>query len=103
MNHSCDPNVLIKYETIARSKFYAIKDIKKGEQLTYDYGVNALDQIDVELWTVDCKCGAENCRGKLSTCFLKQPIAIQKKYYPYLPPSIKKKYRSKFTKLQGQK
>jgi SET domain-containing protein len=81
MNHSCDPNVFIKHETIARSKFYAMRDIKKGEQLTYDYGVNALDQIDKELSKIECKCGSENCRGIISTCFLNQPIDIQRKYY----------------------
>lgn len=91
INHSCNPNVLVKHETIARSKFYAMRDIKKGEQLTYDYGVNAMDQIDKELWKTKCKCGSKNCRGTLSTCFLKQPLEIQKKYYKYLPLSLKRK------------
>ena len=98
MNHSCEPNVLIKHETIARSKFYAMRDIKKGEQLTYDYGVNAMDQIGTELWSTKCECRSKNCRGKLSTCFLKQPISIQKKYYKYLPQALKRKYRNKFPK-----
>ncbi|MFH1425808.1 MAG: SET domain-containing protein-lysine N-methyltransferase [Candidatus Kerfeldbacteria bacterium] len=102
MNHSCNPNVFIKHETIARSKFYAMRDIKKGEQFTYDYGVNAMDQIDKELWKTKCKCGSKNCRGTLSTCFLKQPLEIQRKYYKYLPSSLKRKYKDKFKKLRGQ-
>ncbi|MFH1253216.1 MAG: SET domain-containing protein-lysine N-methyltransferase [Candidatus Uhrbacteria bacterium] len=103
INHSCDPNVFIKHETIARSKFFAMRDIKKDEQFIYDYGVNAMDQIDKELWTTKCKCGSKNCRGKLSTCFLKQPLANQKKYYKYLPASLKRKYKDKLLKLRGQK
>lgn len=103
INHSCDPNVLIKHETIARSKFYAMRDIKKNEQLTYDYGVNAMDQIDKELWTTKCKCGSKNCRGVLSTCFLRQPIEIQRRYYKFLPPSLKRKYRDKLKKARKQK
>jgi len=102
INHSCDPNVLIKHETISKSKFYAMKDIKKGEQLTYDYGGNAMDQIDKELWTIKCLCGAKICRGTLSTCFLKQPIEIQKRYYKYLPQSIKRKYKDKFKGVREQ-
>jgi len=77
-----------------------MKDIKKGEELSYDFGVNAMDQINKELWRTKCACGAKNCRGVLSTCFLKQPIAAQRKYYPYLPSSIKRKYKSAFSKLQ---
>jgi len=103
INHSCDPNVFVKHETIARSKYYAMKDVKKGEQFTYDYGVNAMDQIDKELWRTKCKCGSKNCRGILSTCFLKQPLDIQRKYYEYLPPSLKRKYKDKLKKLRGRR
>ena len=109
MNHSCDPNIIIKHETIARSKFYAMKDIKKGEQLTYDYGVNALDHIGKGgyitqgAWIMECKCGSKKCRKRISADFLKQPIEIQRKYYKYLPPSIKRKYKNKFLKLRWQK
>ena len=103
INHSCDPNVIVKHDTIAKSRFYAMRDIKKGEQLTYDYGVNAMDQIDTELWRMVCRCGSKNCRGTVSTCFLKQPIEIQRKYCRYLPPSLKRKYKSKFQKLFQKK
>ncbi|MFA5992915.1 MAG: SET domain-containing protein-lysine N-methyltransferase [Candidatus Pacearchaeota archaeon] len=95
INHSCNPNVLIKHDTIKKSRFYAMRDIKVGEQLTYDYGVNALDQIDKELWKVKCKCGSKNCRKILSTCFFNQTPEIQKRYYKHLPSSIKRKYKDK--------
>jgi SET domain-containing protein len=53
-NHSCDPNTM----SIDSEKDIAIKDIKVGEELTYDYGY----------WYVKfnkpfiCKCCSENCR-----------------------------------------
>ena len=59
LNHSCDPNC----ETdIIRGKIWiiAIKDIKKGEELTYDYNFDFEDDEDEEY---TCKCRAKNCRG----------------------------------------
>ncbi len=105
INHSCNPNVIVKHESIAKSKFIAMHDIKKGEELTYDYGVNALDHIGKVgyitqgPWVMRCKCGSKNCRKKISADFFRQPIEIQRRYYRYLPPVIKRKYKDKFNKL----
>lgn len=101
MNHSCNPNVIVKHETIARSVFIALKNIKKGEELTHDYGVGAMDQFGKTLWTMSCKCGSKNCRKKIPGDFFKQPKVIQIKYYKYLPSSIKRKYKEKFKLLFG--
>ena len=95
MNHSCNPNILVKYKSIAKSNFIALRDIKKGEELNYDYGVNAMNQFDKNDWILNCKCKSENCRKKIPCDFFKQPLDIQKKYFKYLPPSIKKKYRDR--------
>jgi len=57
INHSCDPNC----ETdIIKGKIYiiALRDIKKGEELTYDYGFDVDDYEDHP-----CKCGAKKCVG----------------------------------------
>jgi SET domain-containing protein len=57
INHSCDPNC----ETdIIRGKIWinAIKDIKKGEELTYDYG------YDMDCYEDHpCRCDSKNCVG----------------------------------------
>lgn len=38
MHHSCSPNVALQYRTYKRStEFIAIKEIKKGDELTYSY------------------------------------------------------------------
>jgi SET domain-containing protein len=57
INHSCDPNC----ESDGNSKeiwIEALRDIKKGEELSYDYG------YDIDNWKDHpCRCGAENCVG----------------------------------------
>lgn len=57
MNHSCDPNC--ETEIINR-KIWIVssKDIKKGEEISYDYGFE-LDNYEDHI----CKCGAKNCIG----------------------------------------
>ena len=39
INHSCDPNCEVT-GTGLKIWIYAIRDIKKGEELSYDYGFN---------------------------------------------------------------
>ena len=38
---------------------YSIKDIKKGEELTYDYGFS----FDKDFKNYKCNCGSKNCCG----------------------------------------
>jgi SET domain-containing protein len=52
MNHSCDPNT----ETSNWSDI-AIRDIKKGDEVTSDYGENPIRA------SFKCKCESKNCRG----------------------------------------
>ena len=53
INHSCDPNVQEKDRT-----GYALKDIKKDEEITIDY-----DKIAYFEKPFECHCGSKNCRG----------------------------------------
>lgn len=56
-NHSCDPNC--EYSFIdGHIWIVASRNIKKGEELTYNYG---FDYDDYEKYP--CKCGAKNCVG----------------------------------------
>lgn len=57
MNHSCDPNC----EAVNEDNhiwIVAIKDIKKEEELSYDYGYDTDDYKNHP-----CKCGSKNCIG----------------------------------------
>ena len=53
INHSCEPNVEEKDRT-----GYALRDIKKGEEITIDY-----DKIAYLEKPFECHCGSKNCRG----------------------------------------
>ena len=56
INHSCGPNVYMRraYRLV---EYYALRNIKKAEELTCDYGETHHEG------TLPCKCGADNCRG----------------------------------------
>jgi len=57
INHSCDPNCEID---IIKEHIWiiALRDIKKGEELTYNYGFDLDDFADHP-----CRCGSKNCVG----------------------------------------
>jgi SET domain-containing protein len=57
INHSCNPNCesdIIK----GHIWVYALRDIKEGEELTYDYNYDLEDYEDHP-----CMCGSKNCLG----------------------------------------
>jgi SET domain-containing protein len=58
INHSCAPNCEAE-EARRRVWITAIRDIRAGEELTYDYNL-----YDGE-GDVPCRCGARTCRGSL--------------------------------------
>jgi hypothetical protein len=65
VNHSCDPNCEFDWLEVAkhgglsvtrRAFLIALKDIRRGEQLTIDYNWSASA-------TMLCRCNSPNCRG----------------------------------------
>ena len=52
MNHSGTPNYCALDDT-------ALRDIKKGEEITYDYSFDA-DELE------ECCCGSEKCKGYIN-------------------------------------
>lgn len=58
INHSCQPNTFMRviYNQV---EFYSLRMIKKGEELTCNYGETHHDG------KLKCRCGAANCRGYL--------------------------------------
>ena len=94
MNHSCDPNVFVKHKSMTKSEFYAMKDIKKGEELTYDYGANALDAFDNPTWKrFKCACRSKKCRKWIYSDFFKLSKQLQKRYWLGLPLSIRRRFK----------
>jgi len=64
-NHSCSPNAFLR----GKNELVALKDIKEGEEITYDYSTTMNDNEEKikssggTLWTCKCNCGSQNCRG----------------------------------------
>lgn len=72
INHGCAPNceaVMEEDEADPRnSKVFieAIRAIKPGEELTYDYGITLAERHTPRLKKIwACRCGARNCTGTL--------------------------------------
>ncbi len=80
-NHSCNPNVGLHGEIT----FVAMRDIKKGEELTVDHAF-----IDNEDYSFKCTCGSDNCRG-IITGFDWKIKELQDKYYGYFAQYLKDK------------
>lgn len=57
INHSCDPNCETEIED-GKIWIVAMKDIAKGEELSYNYGYD-IDDFEEH----PCNCGAKNCVG----------------------------------------
>lgn len=56
INHSCDPNCETQ-EIDGKVWIIAIRNIRAGEELTYDYNLYDGDEDEAL-----CNCGAKNCR-----------------------------------------
>jgi len=65
INHSCDPNCEVGGR--ARLEIYALRKIKKGEELFYDYNFDFQGKLH------SCTCGSEKCRG-----FIEDPDEVPK-------------------------
>ena len=56
LRHSCDPNIFLDMSELW---LWALKDIKKGDQLTMDYATTE----DTLMRQFACQCGSFDCRG----------------------------------------
>ncbi len=94
INHSCDPNTYVKTINKVR-EVLAMRDIKAGDEITYDYAING-DNAG----TFDCKCNAKSCRRVYTGSFFKLPIELQLKYLPYLDDWFIQEHLDQINKLR---
>lgn len=74
INHSCDPNCETEV-TRGRIWISAIKDIKPGEELFYDYAYERSgDETPEDERRYKCLCGSPKCRGSIM-----EPVSVFKK------------------------
>lgn len=74
INHSCAPNCEA-YIIRGRIWIYSLREIKAGEELTYNYG------FDVDTWDEHpCRCGSDRCVG----------FIVEEKQWPKLLKKLQK-------------
>jgi len=95
INHACEPNIYVKTIDSIR-QVLAMREIKKGEEIVFDYSINA-DYGG----TFACHCGRKNCRGVYHGYFFKLPKKFQLKYLPYLEDWFVKRHQKEIEKLRG--
>ena len=66
INHSCDPNCETVEDGARRVFVEALRTIRPGEELTYDYRLAVDGPLTKrERAQFACRCGARSCRGSL--------------------------------------
>eukprot|EP00003_Mantamonas_plastica_P025039 TRINITY_DN4817_c0_g1_i2.p1 TRINITY_DN4817_c0_g1~~TRINITY_DN4817_c0_g1_i2.p1 ORF type:complete len:158 (+),score=36.53 TRINITY_DN4817_c0_g1_i2:299-772(+) len=87
LNHSCDPNLGVKTKSNGIPDFFAIKEIKENEQLTFDYAMTEFTLAErlesgEEAW-IKCECGTQKCRGLLGS-FADLPEETKQEYEGFI-------------------
>jgi len=88
-NHSCEPNAGFNGQIF----LVAIKNIKKNEQITFDYAMVLHKSKNVKLYEMKCVCGLKNCRKIITDNDWKNK-ALQKKYKGYFQYYLEQKIKS---------
>lgn len=65
VNHSCNPNSVVKVQT-NQAFLMSIRPIIAGEEITFDYSTTSTESPDT--WSMNCNCSKFDCR-KLITGF----------------------------------
>jgi hypothetical protein len=67
INHSCDPNCETEEDEEGTRVFIqALRDIRRGEELFYDYSLIVDERITPTLKrNYACRCGSPDCRGTM--------------------------------------
>ncbi len=78
INHSCEPNCEAQEEK-GRVYISALRDIVRGEELNYDYGLVIDEKMSKALKKAyACRCGSDACRGTMLAVKKKKKKAAKK-------------------------
>ncbi len=80
-NHSCDGNVGFNQD----GDFVALRNIKRGSELTYDYGLAESNPK----FKMRCRCGAQTCRKSITGNDWKKE-EFRKERIDYMLPRLRK-------------
>jgi len=88
VNHSCDPNCGFLDSSVI---LVAMRDIKVGEELTFDYAMTGtISGVGDEF---ECTCGAATCRGKYSGDDWQSP-KLHARYGAYFASYVRNRFAS---------
>lgn len=90
MNHHCNPNLGVDADDGV--SYIALKDIKAGEELTFDYSISEYSE-----WDMNCLCDYEKCR-KIIKSVDKLPKDFFIKYFPFIPKYFQRIFISNYIK-----
>lgn len=96
INHSCDPNCVVRFENEV-AVLYVLKDIKAGEELSFDYNTSDWDLVEqgskanTQL-SFNCRCGTDFCVGEIKG-FRHLNQAQRTKRKEYLSPFILSRFQ----------
>ena len=66
INHACDPNCEADESDDKRIYIKALRDIRPGEELNYDYGLVLEGRHTAKVKKeFECRCGSRLCRGTM--------------------------------------
>ncbi len=87
INHSCNPSMGIK----GRVSFVALRNIKKGDELTFDYSITE-ENLDWKMKNLE-KVTNKKYRKVISS-IQSIPLSVYKSYLPYIPKYFQKVYNT---------
>ncbi len=93
-NHSCNPNVFVRTHHGVR-EVVALRPIRTGEEITYDYSVNGLGNT---VW--NCFCRSIRCRHSVHSDFFHLPLELQREYLPFLDEWFRTEKREQLKTLE---
>jgi SET domain-containing protein len=96
INHCCEPNTYVK-EINGVRHVVALKDVRSGEEITYDYCINGYGNT---VW--QCNCGSPKCRKTVHSDFFHLPKEKQLEYLPYLSDWFVDENREKIEELKRE-
>ena len=82
VNHCCDPNSGLA----GQITLVAMRDIKPGEEITYDYAMSDGSPYD----EFSCSCGSPHCRGHVSGEDWMRPD-LWRRYAGYFSPYLQRR------------
>lgn len=79
INHSCEPNCETEESDDFRVFIVALRDIGRGEELYYDYGLVLDERLTKTVKEqYRCLCGTPSCRGTMLALKRRRPAAAKK-------------------------